>query len=64
MTPSAAAKAAARQRAERRAILERGLLACYEIIDGARKEMAELDAADKAASIRASEERTGPKGGA
>jgi hypothetical protein len=28
----------------RRRVLEAGLLACYEIIDGIRKEMAELDA--------------------
>lgn len=30
---------------ERRRALERGLLACYEIIDRIRREMAELDAA-------------------
>lgn len=39
---------AARERSNRRRVLERGLLACYEIIDQRRKEMAELDRAEKA----------------
>lgn len=46
---NAAENAASRERTKRRATLERGLLACYEVIDMARKELAELDAADAAA---------------
>lgn len=38
---------AKRARDERRAVLNKGMLACYEVIDMARKELAELDAADK-----------------
>ena len=37
---------AAREREERRKVLHKGMLACYEVIDMARKELAELDAAD------------------
>ena len=35
---------AKRDRDARRRVLEKGLLACYEIIDMIRKELAELDA--------------------
>lgn len=35
-----------RERDQRRAVLHKGMLACYEIIDMARKELAELDSAD------------------
>lgn len=31
---------------KRRQVLQKGLIACYEIIDKIRKEVAELDAAD------------------
>lgn len=40
-------EAVARER--RRVVLLSGMTSCYEIIDMARKELAELDAADKAA---------------
>jgi hypothetical protein len=35
---------AARDRQARRAVLHKGMVACYEIIDKCRKELAELDA--------------------
>lgn len=35
-----------REREQRRAMLHKGMLACYEVIDRCRKELAELDAAD------------------
>jgi hypothetical protein len=38
---------ARREREERRKVLHKGMLACYEVIDVCRKELAELDAADK-----------------
>lgn len=37
---------AKRARDQRRAVINNGLLACYQVIDMARKELAELDAAD------------------
>ena len=40
----------ARAREERRRVLHKGMLACYEVIDMARKELAELDAIDAAMS--------------
>ena len=40
-------EAVARER--RRVVLLSGMTACYEVIDMARKQLAELDAADKAA---------------
>lgn len=36
-------------REKRRAVLRAGLLACYEIIDSIRKELAELDEEDRRA---------------
>lgn len=38
----------AKQRDDRRRILEKGLVACYEIIDRIRREMAELAAQEQA----------------
>ncbi len=38
---------AKREREQRRIVLHKGMLACYEIIDMARKELAELDAVDQ-----------------
>jgi len=38
----------ARRRDKRRRVLERGLIAGLELIDGIRQEMAQLDAADRA----------------
>lgn len=43
-----------RARDKRRAVLQAGLLACYEIIDSIRKELAELDQADREARDAAS----------
>jgi hypothetical protein len=39
---------AKRAREDRRKVLHRGMLACYEIIDACRKELAGLDAVDAA----------------
>lgn len=39
---------AAREREERRKVLHKGMVACYEVIDMARRELAEIDAADAA----------------
>lgn len=39
---------AVRDREQRRAVLHKGMVACYEVIDMARKELAELDAIDAA----------------
>ena len=41
------ADALRKAREKRRAVLQAGLLACYEIIDSIRKELAELDAEDR-----------------
>lgn len=50
---------AKRARDERRAVLHKGLLACYEIIDMVRKELAELDAQERTAPVRPSQEAKG-----
>lgn len=44
---------ARRSRDQRRTALHQAMLACYEIIEMARKELAELDAADAAARAAA-----------
>lgn len=51
---------AKREREERRKALHRGMLACYEVIDMARKELAELDAQD-ALGVPPSDEPQGAK---